>query len=345
MIPEIEGYKNWVGDKPSVAVVGFGKMGLLHSTIINLLGAGSVDAVVDSNRLLRFATTKIMKTVAFYKELDELLARQSPDAVYVTTPAASHAPVVKRLIKAGIRSIFLEKPPTLNSKELSEILTMLNRDHIVMVGFQKRYALTFRHAKSLLDQGVIGTANRVSSSIGSNDISRRTNRFDSVGRGALLDLGIHLVDLLAWMFEVEDVVSSRKRSLYTEVDDDFEATLRTKDGAIIGLQACWSQPHYRLPETEIEIHGSHGVITVTEDFLKAKVQKDESVSETMEICLYKPHYYRGTPPVNIADPEYTLENMHFLYCMSRDVEPLTSLRNTQETMSIVDEAYSKASRD
>ena len=57
---------------------------------------------------------------------------------------------------------------------------------------------------------------------------------------------------------------------------------------------------------------------------------------------YRPHYYRGTPPANLADPEYTFEDMHFLKALGGAQEPLTNLQNSVETMELVDEMYRAA---
>jgi predicted dehydrogenase len=343
LVPRIESLGNLLREKPSIAVVGFGRMGLLHSTILSLLGI-RIDAVVDSSHLLRFAMARVMKNIAFYGELNDLFRKQAPDIVYVTTPTTSHCHVLTDLIRGGIRHIFLEKPPAVTSEELLEVLGMLNRNHIAMVGFQKRYALTFTHAKSLLDEGAIGKPTKTHAIIRSNAIATRTDRHDSIGRGVLLDLGIHLVDLLAWMLGLRQVVQANKRSVNTRVDDVFESTLVARDGSIVEFGASWSDPQYGLqPETRIEIHGSSGTITVTEDFVRVEKEGDES--QGSDYCLYKPHYYQGTPRVNLADPEYTLENLHFLDCVSQESEPATSLRKAQETMRLVDEMYSKAGRD
>jgi len=343
MSPEITDYVSDLEGNLRVAVVGFGKMGLLHSAIISLLRAGSLKAVVDKNRLLCLAASKLMKNVAFFKELDEMLMKQEPDIVYVTTPTTSHFHILSKLIEHGVKYIFVEKPPTVDLKQLLEVIEILGRDQIVMSGLQKRYALTFRHAKLMLDSHIIGEPEKVFSSIRSNDINKRTTRFDSLGRGVLLDLGIHLVDLLVWILRAEEVLEASKKNLHTCVDDVFEAVLRTTNGAIVDFEASWSSPNYRLPETRIEIHGSNGILTVTEDFVKVSTRKDKPLRLARDSCLYRPHYYRSTPPVNIADPEYTLENLHFLYCIKNTLEPLTSPRNIEETMRIIDKLYSKAS--
>ena len=52
----------------------------------------------------------------------------------------------------------------------------------------------------------------------------------------------------------------------------------------------------------------------------------------------------GVPPVNLADPEYTIENIHFLLSMRGEKEPFTSIESSIETMRLVDELYREAER-
>ena len=61
-----------------------------------------------------------------------------------------------------------------------------------------------------------------------------------------------------------------------------------------------------------------------------------------EIALYKPHYYQGIPPVNLADPEYTVENIHLLTSVHESKKPLTSIEEVFKTMELVDKLYEKA---
>jgi len=98
--------------------------------------------------------------------------------------------------------------------------------------------------------------------------------------------------------------------MYTRVDDFLRADLETEDCARVSLEATWSDPEYRLPETYIEVQGTHGTLKVTEDYLKVSTSAEHPLlGNKREIALYKPHYYQGIPPVNLADPEYTLENI------------------------------------
>jgi len=326
-----------------VAVIGFGKMGLLHSGILNLLIPGVVKAIVDKSFLLAFGTSRIIKSTKFYRDLEDMMSEVEPDAVYVTTPTSSHYPLVKSLLEHGVKYVFVEKPPTSNHEQLQSLISTKRNGQVVMVGFQKKYALTFRHAKLLIENGVIGEIKKVSAYIRSGDILEPTSRFDALGRGVLLDLGVHLVDLLVWLFKVKSVSRAKSKSLFTRVDDVFIAELEAEGDFKISLEASWSNPDYRVPETYIEIWGSWGVLRVTEDYLKVSTSREyELLGNKREVMLYKPHYYQGILPVNLADPEYTIEDVHFLESIREGREPLTSIEKSLETMKLVDELYEVA---
>ena len=322
-----------------IAVLGFGKMGIMHSAIMNLLKPSSVKAVVDKSRLVHFGASRIVKDIKFYTDLDKMLAREEPDVVYVTTPTASHRLLLLKLIAHGVKYVFVEKPPTVNLKELREISSISKKDQVIMVGLQKRFALPFRHARMLLSDRIIGDIQTVCASTRSGDIISQTTRFNSLSRGVLLDLGIHLIDLLTWLFDVETVVRAEYGSIYTKVDDYFNAELLAKDGVRIRLDVTWSDPAYRIPETCIEVHGSLGTLRVSEDHLVVEM----SSKEKPRLAMYKPHYYQGIPPVNIADPEYVLENMHFLSSIYQSKQPLVSLQEASRAMGLVDELYERGS--
>jgi predicted dehydrogenase len=346
LCPELTRWNNYTKHiNLKLAIVGFGKMGLLHSGILNLLAPRTVKAVVDKNFVLTFGVSKIIKTIKFYKDLDSMLNEVEPDAVYITTPTSSHQIIAEQLLKKGVKYIFIEKPPTVNYEQAYKLTSIKKLNQHIMIGFQKRYSLTFRHAKLLIESNVIGHPCYVYSYIKSGDILNRTSRFDPLGRGVLLDLGVHLINLLTSFFRITRVHKAEFQSIHTRVDDLFIAELDTHEGARIFLEATWSDPDHRLPETYIEIQGTLGTIKVTEDYLMVRTRGEYPLlGKKREVTLYKPHYYQGLPPVNLADPEYTIENIHFLTCIIDNREPLTNIEESLKTMQLIDELYGKAGR-
>ncbi|MEM2338375.1 MAG: Gfo/Idh/MocA family oxidoreductase, partial [Candidatus Bathyarchaeia archaeon] len=84
-----------------VAVVGFGKMGMLHAGILNVLPKVKLVAICEKNGLIRKFLKKAVKNVQVV-DCVEKLSGLDLDAVYVTTPIASHFPVVKGLYEGGV---------------------------------------------------------------------------------------------------------------------------------------------------------------------------------------------------------------------------------------------------
>jgi len=343
LVPEIADNADYLRQDLKFAVVGFGKMGILHSSILNLLMPGCLKAVVDRSRLLILSASRFIKTVKFYRDLKQMIERETPDVVYVTTPAQSHYPLVSELLEAGVSYIFVEKPPTRDFYELNLLIGKMRSNQIVMVGFQKRYSLPFRHAETLLSKSILGDVEEVCGYMRSSDILTPTTRYDSLGRGVLLDFGVHLVDLFVWIFGIDKVEESSCRRIYTRVDDYFRARLKTKCDARVNLEVTWASPEYRLPETLIEVRGSKGVLKVTEDYLSVRLtERHPLLNDETQLVRYRPHYYSDVPPVNMADPEYTIENMHFLSSICLSAEPLSNLKNTSQVMRLIDELYRKA---
>lgn len=328
------------GKKLSIAVIGFGKMGLLHSAILNLLNRETVKYIVDKSLVVRMGGKLLLKNVKSLKDTEGLLGlKENIDAIYVTTPTESHYFIMKRLLEAGFRYIFVEKPPTRDLQEFVELMD-LSKNALIMVGFQKRFSLLFRHAKMLLEKRTLGELNSVNCLIRSGDILEDTKRYYRIRRGVLLDLGVHVLDLLTWFFDEELAVESAEyKSIYTSVDDYFRAVMTARGDIRIDLETTWSDPNYRLPETCIELVFERGAIKVTDDYIKITVREDNQESQ---IVRYKPMYYRSFPPVLLADPEYTIENMHFLSVIEKKHEPLTSFRMSYNTMRLLEQLYEVA---
>jgi predicted dehydrogenase len=341
-MPEVDSPK-YASENLRFAVVGFGKMGILHSSILNLLQPNSVQAIVDKSRLISLVSSKLLKNTAFYNDIGKTLEKDVPDAFYVTTPAQSHFSIVSQLLQSGVKYIFVEKPPTINSEQLVALIDMAGSGQLIMAGLQKRFALPFRHARLLLSKHVVGELKSVSAYVRSSDMMLPSSRFVSLGKGTTLDLGIHLLDLLVWIFNVNTVESATSRTIYTQVDDYFEAKLSNDSHLEFNIEVTWSNPEYRMPETCIEVVGTGGKLKVTEDYLTVFCETPQRlINDQKLLTLYRPHYYQNTPIVNLADPEYTLENIHFLNSISLSRQPLTDFRNLTQVMNLLGEMYSKA---
>jgi len=332
---EFRGYRECTAFSGKIAIVGFGKMGALHATILKMLSPESEITVVEKSRLIRRGASTFLKDVRFYGELNEMLEKEEPDIVYVTSPAVTHFALLSKLASSSDGSIFVEKPPTRDSKQLVRVLGAMGSKRVAMVGLQKRYALPFRHLKRLVDSDRLGAVESVEASIESSDVLVKTARFDDLERGSLLDLGVHVLDLVGWLFGRVTVVQASACSIHTRLDDEVNAELADGRGAKVNLHVMWSSQQVRWLATRILVRGSRGVAEATEDTLRLGLNGDQ------EHLVTKPIYYRDSPLVNLADPEFTFEDMHLLCCVNGGREPETSLTGCASTMTLIDEIYAK----
>jgi predicted dehydrogenase len=67
-----------------IAIVGMGKMGLLHASLVNSIPGASLVAIYDKSALMKRFLGKASKML-YYDKYDKFVA-STYDAVYVTTP-------------------------------------------------------------------------------------------------------------------------------------------------------------------------------------------------------------------------------------------------------------------
>jgi virulence factor len=83
-------------------------------------------------------------------DLDALLEVE-PDAAFVLTPRHTRTALVSALLDAEI-DVFSEKPPTESSRDTRALAQLAEDcDRILMFGFNRRYALLYKQAKSLFE--------------------------------------------------------------------------------------------------------------------------------------------------------------------------------------------------
>ena len=286
-----------------VAVVGLGKMGLLHASILNVLPMSQLTAVFEKNSTTRRFLKKILPGT-FFVETAEELADLELDAVFITTPIPFHSSIAKIVYQNEIaRNLFVEKTLAHNyseSMKLCELAT--NSGGANMVGYPRRFMVTFRKAKELLDQNVIGEPVSFSVDALSSDFyGIKENPRGSNGRGGVLrDLGSHAIDVVLWFFDDVRVESSRIESLTgSGAEDSVHCKISAKSDSVQGeMGICWCAKGYRMPEVALSIQGSKGTIKVNDDNVSLQVGERSSswfrhnLADNVSFWLGGPEFYR-----------------------------------------------------
>ncbi len=286
-----------------VAVVGLGKMGLLHSSIINVLPNVQLVAVCDKSWLMRKVAKKLLNAPLITENIDKL-ANIGLDAVYVTTPIPSHYSIIKEIYEENItQNVFTEKTLSSTYAKSKELLELSQNHHgLTMVGYMKRFSVTFKKARELVAQGILGQLVSFKASAYSSDFVDVTKGSSVSGArgGALEDLGSHAADLAIWFFGDLMVKSAQIESCFSASSIDSAHFEVNGFGDLKGVfDVSWSKEGYRMPEFGIAVTGANGVLSVNDSALRLKLNNAEQrcwyrqdLDDSVKFLLGDSEYFR-----------------------------------------------------
>ncbi|MHA7304974.1 Gfo/Idh/MocA family protein [Arthrobacter sp. TMN-49] len=250
-----------------VAVVGVGKMGLSHLSMLRAHPEVELVGVCDSVKYVLDVLEKYTGIKTF-TDYDTMLAESGAQSVVIATPTATHFPMAEKAIKAGL-NVFCEKPLTLSLAESRQLSALAaERGVVTQVGYHNRFVGAFAEVKSLLDAGAIGKVSHVlAESYGPVVLAPKggtwRNRRES-GGGCLYDYAAHAIDLVNWYLgSPEGVSGTIFGSVFSaHTEDEVYGTLNYADGRSAQISVNWSDESYRKMTTKVTIWGDAGRIAV-----------------------------------------------------------------------------------
>ena len=210
--------------KKRVGLVGFGGMGKQHikrikeSQYVEITGIFDIDSDKDYSTI----SSKIKK----YDSLSALLDDSTIEIVLIATPNDTHKTIAIQALQSG-KHVISEKPVTLNTSELKEILTTAEKcGKKFTVHQNRRWDENFLITKKLLEEKKLGELLYVENRVqGSRGIPKDWRRNKNQGGGMLLDWGVHLIDRILFLFPNQKIISLHATLTYFlnhEVDDGFK---------------------------------------------------------------------------------------------------------------------------
>jgi len=248
-----------------VALIGLGKMGISHLSIINAHPGVDLVAVCDPVGLLVEGITK-HTGIASYTDYKQLLAKEPLDAVFVATPSKFHGEIVKAALDKGLH-VFCEKPFCLDLAEGEALAKQAEDAGLVnQIGYHYRFVGAFQEVKRLVDAGAIGEVHHVRAEAYGPVVLRpkgstwRSKRQE--GGGCLYDYASHGIDLLNFIVGAPSSVGGTvlNRLFSADVDDEVYSTLHYPNGMSGQVAANWSDESFRKMSMKIIIWGKAGRI-------------------------------------------------------------------------------------
>jgi UDP-N-acetyl-2-amino-2-deoxyglucuronate dehydrogenase len=268
----------------AVAIVGCGIIGLNHAQAIarhpHLTITALVDAVPAAASALadQVVSELGVERPAEFETLPAAIAATPIDLVVICTPSGLHVQLAEEALAAG-KHVVIEKPLDVSMPRARRILE-LSREAaaqglVVSVISQHRFdPSSVVVAKAAHD----GTFGRLTSGIASVAWWRSQDYYDSGqwrgtweldGGGAVMNQGVHTVDLLVWFFgrPVEIVAQTALLAHErVEVEDIAVATVRFESGALGVIHATTAA--YPGLSVRLNVHGDRGSAVIDDDQLE-----------------------------------------------------------------------------
>lgn len=160
----------------------------------------------------------------YFSSLDEMLADENIDAVYIASPNSKHYEQAKMCLDAG-KHVICEKPMVVTSEQLKELYKLADSKKLILLEAMKSMHSDGLEIikKSLPDIGEVRTASidfsQHSSKYGAYKRGENPNIFNpEFCTGALMDLGVYCVYFALELFGVPEKVVSHSDFLESGAD-------------------------------------------------------------------------------------------------------------------------------
>lgn len=256
-------------------VIGTGMIGNHHAKAVkglpNARLVGAFDTAED--RVMKFAQEH---GVRGYTKLEEFLSNPDLDVVTIGTPSGSHMEPAVAAAKFG-KNVICEKPLEVTLDRIDQMIDAHRKAGTKLGGvFNSRYEPLNQTIKGMITAGRLG---RITYGAGCVPWFRTQAYYDQGGwrgtwkfdgGGALMNQGIHTVDLLQWLMGSP----VRRVSAFTallaherlEVEDTAAAALEFANGAL-GVLFATTTLHPGLP-ARVELGGTGGTVISESNSLK-----------------------------------------------------------------------------
>ena len=270
--------------KVKFAIIGCGRIAPNHLDAIKNAPHAELVAVCDIIEEKAKNTALGNGLKKWYTDAEEMLRKEQIDVCCILTPSGLHCECVCLRAQHGV-NVLCEKPLEVTKEKMQRMIDCC-RENNVKLGciFQRRTFDGVIKSKEAIEKGLLGKVTLADASL---KYYRDQEYYDSGewratweldGGGALMNQGVHGIDMLSWIMGGIYSVNARcERLLWDiEVEDTAVVTVKFKNGAIGVIQGTTTA--YPGLDTVLSFHGSDGSISFGDESLLIWKLKDERIA-------------------------------------------------------------------
>jgi len=265
-----------------------------------------------------------------YADYEELLAAEKPDGVVVCSPPSVHSEMVLASLEHGI-PVLCEKPLADNAESAAEMVQASNKKNVLlMTAFVHRFTDLTHEIKAVLNSGKLGSILLAEFSMMMHlDLGVDWHGTKKVaGGGVFADSGVHLVDLIRYLFgEITSVTGSFSRFFQnTDVEDTGAMLIRTQSGPLCCISMSFAAPQGLLEH--FRLFGTEGALTgALFEGIQYKLRDDAEWTH-----VSTPDHFKA----------FVVQLEHFVKCVRGESKPLVTAEDGWRATALVEAAYRAA---
>lgn len=282
--------------------------------------------------------------IAAFESIEALIDSPLVDAVCICLPSGLHYETAMACIRAG-KHVIVEKPMTFTTRQADDIIASAeSRGVQVTVISQMRYTDAIARLKGAVDAGWFGK-------LAAADIYMKYYREPAYystsdwkgtlamdGGGALMNQGIHGVDLLQYVMgpvvSVQALTATRCHDI--EAEDTVSAILEFESGALGVIQATTSV--YPGFSRRLEICGSEGTAILQEDTITYSAFRQAERS----LPCGKSAHNTGSRPDGMDHALHKKQIGDFFDALAAGRKPFMDARDGKKAVQIIEAVYAAA---
>jgi len=334
--------------KVKFALIGLGRISPNHLDAIEHAPHAELVAVCDIIEDLAKETGK-KYSCSYYTDIEKMLESEKIDVCCILTPSGMHAEHACIVAKHGV-NVFCEKPMDITAEKMDMMISCCKKNNVKLgCVFQRRTFDAAIKTREAVQKGYFGK-------ITIADAYLKYLRDDAYyasagwrgtwaldGGGALMNQGIHGIDMISWIMGGIESVNADCRTMARDIEVEDTAIIRVnyKNGAMGVIEGATTA--YPGLDTVFAIHGTKGSVVFGDKGFYIWDFEDKSIKQ--------PEVHNSMGGINCQYSETNFGHTYLIEDMAlavlEDRKPMISGEEAREAVDIILAIYksSKTKKD
>ena len=178
-----------------VALIGYGAIGFEHGSAVSAVAGLDLSLVCDRSEQRLQSAVQAFPGVRTCTDMDRVISDPDIDAVIISTPPNTHAPIAMQLLRAG-KHVVTEKPFCLTTAEADAMIALATEKQRTLSVYQcRRWDPDYLAIQQVLKQNMIGSPFHIETFIGGYaHPCDYWHSHEPISGGVFYDWGSHYLD-------------------------------------------------------------------------------------------------------------------------------------------------------